>query len=433
MKAHILTLGCKVNQFESTAMRESLERAGYDSSSEGPYDLIVINACVVTHRAEKEAMRLFRQLKKENPEAKIIVAGCLAEASPDKLVSEGADLLLGNTEKEGILSYLDEPKGSVFLGRRPEKESLPLKGSPLPIRTRALLKIQDGCDASCSYCVVPKLRGKSVSAPKELIVKALGDYREKGYGEVVLTGIHLGHWGKDLSPKEDVATLLHAVQKELKPDPDSFRIRLSSLEPSEAGLLLPLIGEYPWLAPHLHIPLQAGCDKVLRAMNRPYKSSFFEKLTVSFKKRYPNMSLGSDVLTGFPGETELDFNNGLDFIKSIPINYLHIFPFSPRTGTRAEGMGGKVSEIRKKERALLLKEVDRGKREKFIMENVGRKERAIVENTHDPKSRRQKVLTGNYLSALLIGSYPEFYGKLIKVTMEAPANPYGKPEARVSE
>jgi threonylcarbamoyladenosine tRNA methylthiotransferase MtaB len=454
MKTRIVTLGCKVNQFESDVLRETLDRAGHlsathnssthdssthDSATEGPYDLIVINACVVTLRAEREALRLLRKLREDNPLAKIVVAGCLAEAKGEELIGLGADLVLGNREKERLVSYLAEPSGSVFLGggEKREREVLVLQPlslrSPRTDRTRAFLKIQDGCDASCAYCIIPKVRGRSVSSPKELVLKALREYFEKGYKEVVLTGIHLGSWGRDLMPKDDLLSLLLSFEKELKPDPSLIRVRLSSLEPSEAKPLLSAFDDFPWLAPHLHIPLQAGCDKILSSMNRPYLSSFYMDLTEAFKARYPRMSLGSDVLTGFPGETEEDFKIGYDFIKRAPINHLHIFPFSVRPGSKAEKMPEKVRDSLIKERASLIKELDLIKRERFIKDNIGQKERAIVENSLDPKSGRHRVLTGNYLSALLPDSSPHLGGELVWVILDAPLCPGGKPEARVAE
>jgi threonylcarbamoyladenosine tRNA methylthiotransferase MtaB len=434
MKTRIVTLGCKVNQFESAVMRETLGKAGHTSASEGPYELIVINACVVTLRAEREALRLLRRLREDNPEAKIVVSGCLAEAKGEALIGLGADLILGNREKERLVSYLGEPCGSVFLGKGDGGSLSPLSLlSPGTDRTRAFLKIQDGCDASCAYCIIPMVRGKSISSPKELIVKAMGEYREKGWREVVISGIHLGSWGRDLKPKEDLSSLLISFEKELKPDPSLFRVRLSSLEPSEAEPLLSAFEDYPWLAPHLHIPLQAGDDKILAAMNRPYLSSFYMDLINSFKERYPNMAIGSDVLTGFPGETEEDFRLGYEFIEKAPINRLHVFPFSLRPGSKAEGISGKLSASVVKERASLLKELDKRKRKSFIYENIGRKERAVVENSPDPKSGRQRVLTGNYLSAVLPASSPPLGGELLWVILDAPLDPEGMPEARVAE
>jgi threonylcarbamoyladenosine tRNA methylthiotransferase MtaB len=432
MKASIITLGCKVNQFESASMLEALEKAGYEL---GPYSLeqglIVLNTCAVTHRAEKEAFQILRRLKRENPKAKIIVTGCLANALPEDLKNEGADLIIGNSQKDFLVSFLDKPIGTIDIELGQKEEGFSYTGAPKQERTRAFLKLQDGCNASCAYCVIPQLRGKSRSQEKEKAIAQILAYKEQGFREIVLTGIHLGQWGKDLPSAEDLLSLLESIETIINPDPMDFRIRLSSLEPNEVFSIVDVFNKYPWIARHLHIPLQAGSDKILKLMNRPYKTSFYYDLIVSLQKLYPYMSLGADIITGFPGETDKDFKEGFTFVKELPLNYLHVFPFSVRPNTKAAEMSDYVSEPKKKERVKMYKALDKEKRENFLSVNYEREEIALVENTLHAVSGLQKVLTSNYISALLQNGDPGYFGKLLKVTIEKSNNSYGKPEARV--
>jgi threonylcarbamoyladenosine tRNA methylthiotransferase MtaB len=425
-RAKIITLGCKVNQFESAAIREALTGAGYavgdregDSGGDkGGAELYVLNACAVTLRAEKEAFRILRKLRRESPDALIVAAGCLSVARPEKLSETGADLVIGNAQKDDFVSFLEKPKGTMDCALPTKDSKLGYAGSPVSGRTRAFLKIQDGCDASCSYCAVPLLRGPSRSQEKEIVLSQIRNYVGMGYKEIVFTGIHLGQWGKDLPGSPGAADLLKAVNDELDPLSRGFRMRLSSLEPNELLPLVPLFGEYPWLARHAHVPLQAGTDKILSLMNRPYDVSLYEKLLSDSRRLYPDMCLGSDVLAGFPGETGEDFSEGLRFIESLPLNYLHVFPFSARPGTVARDMKNQVSEGEKKERVKTLKSLDKRKREAFAAENVGRTERALTENTLDPATGRQKALTGNYLKVFMKENDPALSGLLIDVKLE---------------
>lgn len=404
-RAAVLTLGCKVNQFESSAVAESLAAAGYEVVDQAlGVELVVINTCTVTQKADQEALALLRRLKRLSPSAKIVATGCLAQANPDLLAETGlVTLVLGQHEKASLLDHL----GQIAPGR-PLVRVAPLSGpatdfgTPSPERTRAFYKIQDGCSAWCAYCAVPISRGPSRSLTLDLVLNGLRSYLEKGLTEVVLCGIHLGHWGRDLAPTLSLADLLHTIAGEISPDPENFRIRLSSIEPLELDEeLLAAYELYPWLAPHFHLPLQSGSDRVLEMMGRPYRRGLFEKLVLRLKRQWPLAAVGVDVMAGFPGETDADFRDSFELLESLEVSYFHVFPYSPRPGTKAAASPEQVPEHIKRARVLELKSLNLAKRRAFARANYGHRELALVENTPHRASGRLKVLTGNYLSALL--------------------------------
>jgi threonylcarbamoyladenosine tRNA methylthiotransferase MtaB len=224
---------------------------------------------------------------------------------------------------------------------------------------------------------------------------------ERGYGEAVLTGIHLGQWGSDLRPRRRLFELLSLIESELRPQREKFRLRLSSLEPGEAFEALQAFQEFPWLARHLHIPLQSGSQRILSAMGRPCRLEDYQSLVECLRRSFPLMALGTDVMAGFPGEGEREFKESYDLVEKLPFSYLHVFPYSEREGTRAAGMPGQVRPGMRKERAARLKALDKGKREAFKAISQGERELALAENRQEAHSRRQRALTGNYLEILL--------------------------------
>jgi threonylcarbamoyladenosine tRNA methylthiotransferase MtaB len=420
-------LGCKVNQFESAAMAEQLQSLGYALSPGGPYDLLILNTCAVTDAAEKEALRLLRRLRRENPGATILATGCLAqERAAVFLQKAGARAIFGNDRKGNLKEVLEARAGALQLAAVGSGEARDL-GDPALGKTRAFQKIQDGCSQNCSYCVIPQARGESRSLSLGRVLTGLESYARRGFREVVLTGIHLGNWGRDLSPPSDLKRLLAEIARVFNPSPHSFRLRLSSLEPTEAWEIRETLGEHPFVAPHLHVPLQAGTDKILALMKRPYRVAFYAKVARSLRELYPQMSLGTDFMVGFPGETEEDFAESLAFLRDLPVTYAHVFPFSARPGTPAATLPGQVSAANKKERAQRARAFDRARRGEFLQASLGREHLAIVENTPHAPSGRLKVLTGNYLVALLDAPAP--MGELARVTLRAPQNPWGLAEA----
>ncbi|MDR1045671.1 MAG: MiaB/RimO family radical SAM methylthiotransferase [Candidatus Adiutrix sp.] len=434
-KAAVLTLGCKVNQFESSAVTESLRAAGFEILDQAVgADLVVLNTCTVTRKADQEALALLRRVKRLNPAAKVVATGCLAQSNPDLLADSGlVTLVLGQGEKAGLLDHLsdlDRPGRKIRVA--PLTGPAADFGTPGPARTRAFYKIQDGCSAFCAYCAVPRSRGPSRSLDLDRVLEGLRSYLGRGLGEVVLCGIHLGHWGRDLKPALSLAELLHSIDSEISPDPELFRLRLSSVEPPELdGEVLTAYEMYPWLAPHFHLPLQSGSDRVLEMMGRPYRTAQFRDLVLRLKESWPLAGLGLDVMAGFPGESERDFQSGLEFLKDLPVTYFHVFPYSRRPGTRAAESPHQVPEHLKRARTLELKALNLAKRRAFAELNCGRRQQALVENTPHPASGRLKALTGNYLPALLpAGLDSALTGVLLPVRLEAPANPWGFLEAR---
>jgi len=426
-RAAVLTLGCKVNQFESAALAESLRAAGYEVAGPAGADLVVLNTCTVTQKADQEALSLLRRLRRSAPGARLVVTGCLAEADPELLAAAGqVDLVLGQAEKNRLVSRLAAwTDGPV----EPALDSL----APLSERTRAFYKIQDGCSAACAYCAVPRARGPARSLELERVLAGLRSYLGRGVAEVALCGIHLGRWGLDLAPPLTLAELLHILAGELELTAESFRLRLSSLEPLEADdELLAAFELYDWLAPHFHLPLQSGSDRVLELMGRPYRRADFRKLLEKINRAWPLASLGTDVMAGFPGETEADFQATLELLAELPLSYFHIFPYSPRPGTKAAAWPGQVPEHLKRRRTTELKRADQQARRDFACRNWGTTQSGLVENKPHPASGRLKVLTGNYLAALLPPGLKISPGRLLPVDLAPPANPWGLLEASAS-
>jgi threonylcarbamoyladenosine tRNA methylthiotransferase MtaB len=424
MKASIVTFGCKVNQFESTAMAQMLAGLGYELGPAEEADLVIVNTCTVTERAEGEAISVIKRLKRLKPDATVIGTGCIAQAAPNKLSGPGlADLVLGQPEKANLSQYLNLPKGTVLVSKNSTRISD--FGDPRPTRTRAFHKIQDGCQANCSYCAVPSARGPSRSHPLERVIEGIINFLDMGIQEVVLTGIHLGHWGNDLAPPLNLSDLLKAVDRALDESQIYLRIRLSSLEPLEIPLIKDALSKYPWLAPHIHAPLQSGSDRILALMGRPYDSLKVSKIFSDLKNSFPDLNLGTDIMCGFPSESDEDFQQSLKLIEELPFGYLHVFPFSPRAGTPAALLPDKVPEAVKRHRVKVLRELGKAKKDAFLKTQFGRPRRALVENSPHRASGRAKVLTDNYLQALLPEGFKAQPGEAVEITLAPSDNPWG--------
>jgi threonylcarbamoyladenosine tRNA methylthiotransferase MtaB len=398
----ITTLGCKTNQFESAAMAELLGREGFRVIPfEERADIYVINTCTVTARTDAESRRLIRRAQRRNPAARIVVTGCYAQVAFDKLQEmPGVDMILGNAEKKGIAGMLREAAGRRVLvsdiSRETHAESLSLES--FAEHTRAFLQIQNGCDAFCSYCIVPYARGRSRSVPPEEVLAGIRGFAAKGFREVVLTGIHVGGYGLDLEMPINLLELLAAADRErLVP-----RLRVGSVEPTEiSSELIHFLAGAESVCPHLHIPLQSGSDQVLARMNRKYTTKLFRAVADALASAIPGICLGCDVIAGFPGETEEEFAAGLHFIESLPVAYLHVFPFSPREGTPAATMAGQVPSHVIRARAEELRRLSDRKKLAYYREFVGRELLVLVQETDG-----QGVLRGlarNYMPVRFSG------------------------------
>ncbi|MDR1608527.1 MAG: MiaB/RimO family radical SAM methylthiotransferase [Deltaproteobacteria bacterium] len=422
MKAAVVTMGCRVNQAESQSLRDQLSGAGFELGEPMGADLVVLNTCSVTGRAEKEALSLLRRLRRQNSAGFLVAVGCLAQLSSQKLVGpELAYLALGQEDKEKILAFV--PKNFAPIISSSSRPSSPeLDRQLFPTRTRALLKIQDGCSQGCSYCVVPLARGPSRSSPPEVALARLGQLLEN-YREVVLTGVHLGHYG--LEKGLDLGQFLALIHKTHGHKPN-FRLRLSSLEPLEVGLVYEALN-YGWLAPHIHAPLQSGSDKILKRMGRPYLRADYLTMAQELTARFGPIALGADVLVGFPGETEEDFAATYDLLANLPMSYLHVFPFSPRPGTLAANWEP-VAEPVKKYRVNLLKKLNDFKKAEFLKTQYPLKHLALVENRLDAEGRA-RVLTGSYLKAVWAHPQNPPPNSLVWARLEPPDEPGLPPKA----
>jgi len=365
----IITLGCKVNQYESAFVEESLIDMGCQNANQGrKADLAVINTCIVTARASYQSRQAIRRAIRENPGAIIAAIGCYGQVFPGELSKiSGVDLIAGNKGKSSLPGLLVQARHHdpplivrEDFGASTPFEEIPLKG--FSDRTRAFLKIQDGCESFCSYCIVPASRGPLRSLEPDKIIRILKGLEGKGYKEVVLTGIHLGKYGSDLMNGIDLTRLLIEIGRNgFQP-----RIRLSSLEPTEIERdLIELVASHDWLCRYFHISLQSGDDAVLKRMNRHYSARMFTRVINDINRLVPEASIGVDVLVGFPGESDRAFNNTFDLLRDLPVSYLHVFPYSRRDGTVAARFSDHLDHKRIKERAFLLRCLDRKKREMF--------------------------------------------------------------------
>jgi threonylcarbamoyladenosine tRNA methylthiotransferase MtaB len=403
MKIAITTLGCKVNQYDSAVIQNRLEKSHFFVPFDEPADCYIINTCTVTDRADREARQLVRRAKRASPNAKVLVTGCYAQVNPEEVARvPGVDYVVGLNRLDDLLRFVDLPKEGdvgVAVSDVKRERGVPVLGTRvLPGHTRAFLKIQEGCNYSCTYCIIPTARGLSRSvAPREILEQA-GLLADAGYKEIVLTGIHLGGYGHDLTPKIDLAALLEMiVQKRSIP-----RVRLSSLDPREVpDRLLDLMANSEVICPHLHICAQAGDDAILRRMRRNYDSVYYRELLMKARERLPDAALGSDIIVGFPGETERAFERSLEFFAALPLTYFHVFPYSSRRGTVAASLADQVAGDVKKQRSRAMRELGARKKRDFCLRFIGRKATVLIEDKLDGATGWQRGFSRNYLPVVV--------------------------------
>ncbi len=391
----IETLGCKLNQFDSALIEGALIKRNHLSSDDYKNaSVVIINTCTVTNSADYQSRQLIRRVRRENPSAKIIVTGCSARLDPEKLRGlHEADIVIDACDEKAARAVVSE----IEEDGKAEREDPPFSESLLELhytgRTRAFLKIQDGCDLQCSYCVIPKVRGRSRSIEPEIVLRNVRQLTEKGYREIVLTGINSGEYGKDLSPRTSLFQLL----KQILLAEDLGRVRLNSLEPPTIDDdLIDLIASTNKIAHHVHIPLQSGCDTILAKMRRPYRTKEYLELIEKLRRKIPDIGIGTDVIVGFPGETEDDFRQTYDFIRNSPVNFLHVFPFSKRPGTIASSLKNEVNGRIIRERSSRLRVLGKQLSLHFRESNQGKILDVIVlEEKRDDGLYRS--LSGNYI------------------------------------
>ncbi|HON22967.1 MAG TPA: tRNA (N(6)-L-threonylcarbamoyladenosine(37)-C(2))-methylthiotransferase MtaB [Syntrophales bacterium] len=432
LRVSIVTLGCKINQYEAAAMAEDLESRGYRPfNALVAADFYIINTCTVTGGADFQSRQLIRRAQKLNPRAPVVVTGCYAQTAPHVFTRmPGVAVVAGMGEKnrmaEVIAAAAARPGAGSAAGKAPEVRVTPPTAaadkeaeippvSSFPGHTRAFLKIQDGCDAFCSYCIVPYARGRSRSIGAGEVIRRIENLARHGYREVVLTGIHLGAYGADRRDGSTLAGLLRHVERYQPVE----RLRLSSLEPGEIDDdILAVMSGARIVCPHLHVPLQSGDDAVLKAMGRNYDHAFFRALLEKVTTLRPDMTVGLDVMAGFPGEDEQAFANTLALISALPVAYLHVFPYSRRPGTAAARMDGQVREEDKKRRTRSLRELDRVKRRRHLERFVGAVLPVLVEGRQHGADGRLRGLSHNYLSVILRNGEGTAVNRIVKAKIE---------------
>ncbi|MCX7816044.1 MAG: tRNA (N(6)-L-threonylcarbamoyladenosine(37)-C(2))-methylthiotransferase MtaB [Syntrophales bacterium] len=407
-KVALFTLGCKANQCDTAAIGGILLNYGFTivRYSENA-DFCIINTCTVTASTDSQCRQLIRKVARNNPAICIIVTGCYAERAPEELLNlQEVTAVVTNKAKDKIPKILSEISQKEHL----HKEKIHIKAHTwendlhssehyhMPDHTRVFLKIQDGCDERCSYCIVPYTRGPSRSLPEDAVLRRIEKLSEMGFKEVVLTGIHLGAYGCDLKLPSTLSKIIERIEKAKLVK----RLRLSSIEPLEIDeMLLELLARSEILCPHLHIPLQSGDDRILRAMNRKYTTSQFLQIVDKIIKTKPDIAIGTDVIVGFPGEDERSFNNTLQYVQNLPLAYIHVFPYSPRPGTQAINLSNTTTEKEKKERVKVLQTIGRSKKDTFMKNLIGKRVSVLLERVADEKTATLRGLTEHYMPALV--------------------------------
>lgn len=414
----ILTLGCKVNMYESEYITNLLKESGYIIKSfDDVCDVYIINTCTVTNTSDIKSRKMIRSAIKKNPDACVVAMGCFIEANKDYNI-EGLDIVLGNKDKSKIVNLLDEyfakKEKIIKLYSDPKSQFEDMYITNFPGRTRAFVKIQDGCENFCSYCIIPFVRGKCRSKEATKVISEITELVANGYKEVVLTGIHTGNYGVDLDT--NFASLLRQIVK----IPGLIRLRISSIEITElTEEVLSVIKENPIIVDHLHIPLQAGSDEILKLMNRKYNLEKFFEIIAKIRKIRPNISITTDVIVGFPGETEEMFEETIKTCQNLKLSKIHVFPYSERQGTKAIELPNHVSSEEKKRRARRLLEVSKELEMSYFNEYLNKEVEVLIEESKDGASFGH---TGNYLHVKIMKELE--HNTFVKVTITKIEYPY---------
>jgi threonylcarbamoyladenosine tRNA methylthiotransferase MtaB len=398
------TLGCRLNQVDTRVLQTMLEARGFRTVDfDEPADVVVVNTCTVTARAEFSDRQMIRRAARVSPDATLVVTGCWAQTSPDEVAAlSGVDLVVGNADKDRLPDLLEQV-GAAGTHVSDIKRARMSETAPVARwhgRSRAFLKIQDGCQHRCAFCVVPLARGASRSLDPKVVLDQARLLVEAGHREIVLTGVDLGHYGADLVPRTTLAALLRSLVE----IPGLRWVRLSSLLPAYfTPELIEIVTGSPLVAPHVHIPLQSGSTRVLRLMRRPYDARMYRALVERLVAARPGLGLGADVIAGFPGESEQDFGETMACVEALPFSYLHVFPYSPRKGTEAVGLGEKLEQRAIARRSRALRELGHAKSDEFRRRLVGTTQDVLVLETRDRATGALVGLTGNYVEIAFPG------------------------------
>jgi threonylcarbamoyladenosine tRNA methylthiotransferase MtaB len=413
------TLGCRLNQVDTQEMQARLEARGFRTVPfASPADVVVVNSCTVTARADVSDRQMVRRAARLNPGARVVVTGCWAQTNPTAAAATGADLVVGTADKDRIADLVETMLADAVAAPRVVVSDVAratgLGEPPLvqtPGRSRAFLKVQEGCQHRCAFCIVPRARGVSRSQAPDVVVRHVRRLVEAGHPEVVLTGVDLGHYGADLAPRTTLAALL----RELERVRGLRWVRLSSMLPAYfTRELMDVVTGSPVVAPHFHVPLQSGSDRILRGMRRPYTLRRYRELVERLAARIPALGLGADVIVGFPGETREDFEATVRVVDDLPFSYLHVFAYSDRIGTAAATMSGRVDAATIAGRSAALRTRSDEKARRFRDGLVGQGMEVLVLETRDRATGGLVGLTGNYVEVVFDGP-DELMRRLVRV------------------
>jgi threonylcarbamoyladenosine tRNA methylthiotransferase MtaB len=400
---HLINFGCRASQADGAAIKKQLILGGLQEASPEESQIAVLNTCTVTAAADAEARQMIRRFHRHNPRCRILVTGCYAQRASEEIARlPGVAWVVGNSHKHVV--------AEILLGDLPPSRSSTVLVGEIgdafhfaPVfagdRTRPTLKIQDGCNARCSFCVIPHVRGESRSLEPERVIEQIQGLEQDGYQEIVLSGINLGSYGRDLGRRLNFLGLLERILAETK----LRRLRISSIEPMDVSLeFIRFAAREPRLAQHFHVPLQSGSNRILRLMNRRYWTTQYAERILAIREQIPNCGLGADVMVGFPGETDADHAESLGFIESLPYTYLHIFPYSARPGTPAARHPNPVDGRRIRERSREIRSLITAKRQSFLESQVGLTLSVLA--LHREEGGMRSALSSNYLEIYLPGT-----------------------------
>jgi len=400
MKVRAITLGCKVNTYESEYILSEFKKKGYEITDKES-DIYIINTCSVTNQSDSKSRKVINRVIRENKDSIIVVMGCMIEAHKD-YENLGVSIIIGNKDKSKVVELVED-----FIKNKEKKKLLyddfdssfeDMFIDHMESRTRAFVKIQDGCENFCSYCIIPYTRGKQRSKDKEKVLEEIKSLVQNGYKEVVLTGIHTGHYGSDID------TSFPKLLREILKIDGLLRLRISSIEITELNdEFLSVLKEYKVIVSHLHIPLQAGSDTILQSMNRKYLTNYYEEKIKKIRSIRPDISITTDIIVGFPGETEELFQETLDFSRKIGFSKIHVFPYSRRKGTKADLMENQIDENIKKERVKKLISLSNELEIKYLDSFMSKEVEVLIETTDELESIGH---TGNYLKVIIDEKLP---------------------------
>lgn len=398
MKKFIIkTMGCKSNQFEGCLIEENLIQSGFEKAENMlNADIFILNSCTVTHKSDNEAFHILQRAKAENSKIQTVLTGCIAQIEKDELLKNpNIDIVLGNDEKLKISQHLDQACSVCNLEDLNSFHNVILQDTK---KTRASLKIQDGCDNRCSYCIIPFARGKNRSADVDFILEQIKIYEGIGFKEIVLTGIHIGQWGLDFEERKNLHYLLQQIEEKT----DIQRYRLGSLNPLEFDdEMLKFLQNSEKFCPHFHLSLQSMCDKTLKSMNRHYSVQQSLDLIEKISQMFPLAFIGSDVIAGFVGESEDDFATTVENLKKSRLTQIHTFPYSIRKGTVAAKLENQLDQKTKDKRATIIKEISAQKHSEFIQSNLNTTQEILIEKHLDKATGFYKGVSRNYINVLV--------------------------------